>query len=130
VRLWTERGAEPARAGRRRLAAATVGVVVATYAALTLARLEVWRGPIALWSDVVRQNGDLPGSGPVTRAELDALRGRGGDLATRVAHLDANVLGYLASAYGRAGNEAEGQALLGLVRADRRDGLAQLRQAL
>ena len=67
---------DPRRAGLRRGFAWAAGLVVALYAALTVARIGVWSSDLALWSDVVRRQLDLPGTGPVTAAAVASATGR------------------------------------------------------
>jgi len=70
--LYQTKGArvDPRRAGLRRGLAGAAALTVLVYAALTVARIGVWTSDVALWSDVVRRQLDLEGSGPVTAAAV------------------------------------------------------------
>jgi len=71
--LFRPRGADraPARRGPARawLAGAAISLI-GLYSILTFARIGVWTSSVSLWSDVLRKDLDLPGSGPVTAQDL------------------------------------------------------------
>ncbi|MHC4250814.1 MAG: tetratricopeptide repeat protein [Planctomycetota bacterium] len=107
VVLWREKGS-----GRGARVAVAAGATAATalYAALSVARIGVWTDPVLLWSDTLRKQMGLGGSGPVTAAELHgivALTGR------KLSVVDPLAYEALASAYRRAGNDREADALTG-----------------
>ncbi len=106
--LWlsTRRGV-PARARRFAIPAAAA-VAVAAYSALTVARIGVWTSPVALWSDALRKQTGVSGSGPLTRGELDRIVGD----RERLANLDAETCSALASAYRKAGEKRLARALV------------------
>ena len=81
--------------------------VLALYSGLTVARVEVWRSDVGIWSDVLREGLGIPSSGPVLASELRPL---GAGLAR-----EAQALNYLADAYEQAGARAEATALKGLL---------------
>ena len=55
---------------RTTLAAAAV-LAIGLYTALTVARIGVWTSGVRLWSDVLRRQLDLSGTGPLTVAEIE-----------------------------------------------------------
>jgi len=71
--LFRPRGADRAPARRNPirgwLAAAAI-LTIGLYSVLTYVRIGVWTSSVSLWSDVLRKDLDLPGSGPVTGREL------------------------------------------------------------
>lgn len=76
--LYLKRGATmsaSARVLRKGLAVAAL-LVVGLYSALTVARIGVWTSDVNLWSDVLRKQQHLGGSGPVTADELGNLDNR------------------------------------------------------
>jgi tetratricopeptide (TPR) repeat protein len=104
-----EFGERSRAASIRRLAIpSAAALAVAVYSALTVARIGVWTSPVALWSDALRKQTGVSGSGPLTRGELDRIVGDRGKLA----HLDAQTCSALASAYGKTGDEGLARALL------------------
>jgi tetratricopeptide (TPR) repeat protein len=54
----------------RAVLGALAAMVIALYSALTVQRIGVWTSPIDLWSDVMRKDLGLPGTGAVTAADL------------------------------------------------------------
>jgi len=69
--------------------AAIAGVaVIVLYAGLTFARIGIWTSAITLWSDTLRRELHLPGSGPVTVRDFDGRAnvgsGAGGPLMSLV----------------------------------------------
>ena len=78
-------------------------LVIALYSAMTVARIGTWTSSIALWSDVLRKDLGLPGSGPVRAADLQGAP-----------HLDLVASGPLMGlvhAYMWSGNQAEADAI-------------------
>ncbi|MGH7680418.1 MAG: tetratricopeptide repeat protein [Candidatus Eiseniibacteriota bacterium] len=63
------KGRSRGAASRTALAVLTVSVL-ALYSFLTIQRIGVWTSPISLWSDTLRQDLALGGSGPVTASDL------------------------------------------------------------
>ena len=98
VRLRSVRGALAA------LAVLTIGL----YSALTIARVELWTSRVRLWSDVVRKEHHLGGSGPVTAAELRGVA----DLLSK----PTTPINGLVGAYASAGNDSEAREIAGLLR--------------
>lgn len=70
--LYQPKGArvDARRAGMRRGLGWAAAFTIVLYAALTVARIGVWTSDVRLWSDILRRQLDLPGSGPVTAAAL------------------------------------------------------------
>ena len=71
--LFRQRGAERTKSRRhpmREWLPAVALLLIALYSALTVARIGVWTSSVSLWSDVLRKDLGLPGSGPVTAQEL------------------------------------------------------------
>jgi protein O-mannosyl-transferase len=64
------------RAVMRRGLAWVAAFTIVLYSALTVARIGVWTSDVRLWSDVLRRQLDLPGSGPVTATALAGARER------------------------------------------------------
>src|SRR5262249_50592300 len=81
-----------ARASRRTPAMRPVAIagaaVIVLYAGLTFARIGIWTSAITLWSDTLRRELHLPGSGPVTARDFDGQTdirsGAGGPLMSVV----------------------------------------------
>jgi len=105
--LWlfrrTRRSARPACGWAL---AAAAGATVVLYSALTVARIPVWGGPVALWSDALRKYSGLAGSGPVTEGEI---------MRKRPKRLSRRLVTALAQAHGRAGNDTEATTLVALA---------------
>jgi len=81
--------------------------VVLLYAGLTVARIGVWTSPVLLWSDTLRKQTDLGGSGPVTANEL---------AAAYVSTLpDPRAAIWLADAYKRQGKSSEAEKLMAWI---------------
>ena len=95
------------RAGARALAAAGV-LAVGIYTALTVARVEVWTNRVDLWSDAIRKELRLGGSGRVGADDL----ARAGALRPGSASLIVN----LAQAYQASGQNPEGQRVSEILR--------------
>jgi len=93
---------------RRWAMTALAGGVVLLYAGLTVARIGVWTNPVLLWSDALRKQFDLGGSGPVTAHEL--AQGRAEMLP------DPRAAVWLAQAYKRQRRSSEAEALLTWIR--------------
>lgn len=89
---------EPLRAALAALAVFTV----ALYSALTFARIDLWTSRIRLWSDVVRKELHLGGSGPVTAGDLTQTNARA---------IASTPIVSLARAYAASGNDAEGKRI-------------------
>ncbi len=94
------------RSTRGALAALAVLTIV-LYSALTIARVEIWTSRVKLWSDVVRKEYHLGGSGPVTAAEL-------GRIPSLLSKSTAPING-LVGAYAADGNASESKAIMALV---------------
>ena len=93
---------------RRGAITALAGGGVLLYAALTVARIGVWTNPVLLWSDTLRKQLDLSGSGPVTAQEL---------AAAPVGTLpDPRAAIWLAQAYKLQGRSSEAEALAAWIR--------------
>ncbi len=108
--------ASRARSLRRALAALAL-LTIALYSALTVARIDLWASRVQLWSDVVRKEFHLGGSGPVTANDLAWV--------TNIRSAASTPLISLARAYEVGGNEAEGRRISGLLGgASGRDDLA------
>ena len=58
------------RTGVRKGLAWIAALTIALYSGLTVARIGVWTSGVSLWSDILRRQLDLTGSGPVTAAAL------------------------------------------------------------
>src|SRR5947208_1398979 len=69
------KGVIASRATGRRLAVMGA-LLIALYSTLTIARIGVWTSGIKLWSDTVRKQLHLGGSGPLTASELSRARTR------------------------------------------------------
>ena len=97
-----------ARAGSGTPALAILAALAITlYSAMTVARIGVWTNSVTLWSDVLRKDLGLAGSGPVTAADL-----RGALNLELVAN--GPLMG-LVHAYVWAGNKAEADRIAQLV---------------
>ena len=71
--LFRQRGADKAQARRSPARAWFAGggiLVIGLYSVLTFSRIGIWTSSVSLWSDVLRKDLDLPGSGPVTAQDL------------------------------------------------------------
>ena len=68
--LWRHRGSGLGVRITLATVATTTGVL---YTVLAVARIGVWTDPVLLWSDALRKQMDLGGSGPVTAAELHGI---------------------------------------------------------
>lgn len=99
--IWLWRGAAARESARRWAIPAAAVLAAGLYAVLTVARIGAWTSAVALWSDAVRRQLDLPGSGPVVAREL-----RGRKLT------DVNLVVKLAKAYERSGRREEARALM------------------
>jgi tetratricopeptide (TPR) repeat protein len=87
---------------------ATAVALVLFYAGLTVSRIGVWTNPVLLWSDTMRKQLYLAGTGPVTTRELKA--------ALVQSLPESRVAIWLAQAYKRQGNTGEASDLLDWVR--------------
>jgi hypothetical protein len=98
------RGSERPRGGARRgiLPAAAV-LVIALYSALTFARIGLWTSRVALWSDVVRKELHLGGSGPVLADDIARV--------TNLRFAATTPISSLARAYEVTGNVTEGKRI-------------------
>ena len=100
------RSQAPPRAARRALAV-LAALAIVLYSVLTMARVEVWTTRAKLWSDTVRREYHLRGSGLVTAEDL-----------REVPHLRSKStvpINGLLSAYASAGKDAEANAISALV---------------
>jgi protein O-mannosyl-transferase len=88
------------------LAAAAI-VMICLYSTLTFARIGVWTSSVSLWSDVLRKDLDLPGSGPVT---ADQLKG-----SSKIRLVANGPLMGLVHAYLWTGNNEEAGKVAALV---------------
>jgi tetratricopeptide (TPR) repeat protein len=87
---------------RAALAAAAV-LTIGLYAALTVSRIGVWTSGVRLWSDVLRRQLDLSGSGPLTTNEIERAPAR---------HLvNSSPIVSLMGAYESEGNREESARL-------------------
>lgn len=87
----------------RVILAATALLLVALYSALTIARIDLWTSRIALWSDVVRKELHLGGSGPVLSDDIARV--------TNLRFAAATPISSLARAYQVSGNEPEAKRI-------------------
>jgi tetratricopeptide (TPR) repeat protein len=87
----------------RRILAVAAALVIGLYSASTVARIGVWTSGLNLWSDVLRKQLNLGGSGPVTAGELSSLDSR--------RFVDPRPLICLRQAYDSMGNTAEAERL-------------------
>jgi len=94
------------RAGWKRVFTLAAALLVFLYSALTVARIGVWSNGVSLWSDVLRRQLDLGGSGPVTATTLAST-------ASRLP--DPGPLRSLMRAYDTQGNPAEAARLEGIL---------------
>jgi len=78
-------------------------LVIALYSAMTVARIGTWTSSVALWSDVLRKDLNLPGSGPVRAPDLQG--------AQRLDLVASGPLMGLVHAYMWAGNKTEADAI-------------------
>ncbi|MGH7682341.1 MAG: tetratricopeptide repeat protein, partial [Candidatus Eiseniibacteriota bacterium] len=78
-------------------------LVVALYSGMTVARIGTWTNSVALWSDVLRKDLGLPGSGPVRAVDLQGAPG--------LNLVASGPLMGLIHAYMWAGNQAEADAI-------------------
>jgi len=99
------------RAGRQRVPlwglAALAALTIALYSTLTFARIGVWSDRVALWSDAVRKELHLGGSGPVT---ADAIA-----RVTNLQFVASTPIVSLARAYEMTGNPTEGKRITDLL---------------
>lgn len=100
-----------ARAARGRVpipAFAVLAVLtIALYSALTIARIGQWADRVELWSDTVRKELHLGGSGPVTADDLARV--------TNLHAVASTPIVSLARAYEMTGNPTEGKRITGLL---------------
>ncbi len=101
-------GTARARTIRRGIAVAAT-LAIGLYSALTVARIGVWTSGVHLWSDILRHQLQLAGSGPLTLGEL-------GVLATHPL-ADPGPLVGLKRAYESQGNGAEAAEIDSLLAA-------------
>ena len=87
----------------RMILTATAFLLVALYSALTIARIDLWTSRVALWSDVVRKELHLGGSGPVLADDLARV--------TNLRFAAGTPISSLARAYQVAGNESEAKRI-------------------
>ena len=90
---------KPMRAALTIAAVLTIGV----YSALTVDRIGVWTSGVRLWSDVLRKQLDITGSGPLTTAEIERAPVR--------QLVDSNPIVSLIREYESAGNRDEAARL-------------------
>jgi hypothetical protein len=114
--LYRKRGTSKSvpnvRATRRGWAVAAC-LVIALYSAMTVARIGVWTSGVSLWSDVVRHQLHLGGSGPVVARDLGSVD---------VRRLDPGPLVSLRRAYEAKGRKAEAQGLESVLAGAERQG--------
>ena len=96
----------PGRIPGRALAVLAVAAI-ALYSALTIARINLWTDRVALWSDAVRKELHLGGSGPVTADDLARV--------TNLQSVASTPIVSLARAYEMTGNPPEGKRIAGLL---------------
>jgi tetratricopeptide (TPR) repeat protein len=89
-------------------------LVIVLYSALTVARIGVWTSGVSLWSDVVRHQFHLGGSGPVVARDLGGVDVRG--------LVDPGPLVSLRRAYDSNGRKAEAQGFDSLLARVERQG--------
>ncbi len=86
-------------------ALAVIGTVLYSY--LTIARTELWTSRVNLWSDVLRKELHLAGSGGLTAAELSRI--------TNLSSVPTSPVISLVRAYESAGNNEEAERISALV---------------
>ncbi|RJR15531.1 MAG: tetratricopeptide repeat protein [Nitrospiraceae bacterium] len=84
----------------------TASVIVIIYSVLTINRIDVWRGPVELWSDAVRKHSGLSGPGPLASGDLTGQR---------PLQISGRLVTALAQAYARTGNIGEAKALMSII---------------
>ncbi len=82
-------------------------LLICFYSVLTVQRIGVWTSPLTLWSDVLRKDLGLPGSGPITAGDL-----RG---AADLRAAPSVAVMSLVRAYESAGNGDEAQRINDLL---------------
>ena len=107
VALWRARRSGP---GHRGAIAGVAAGTVALYAALSVARIGVWTDPVLLWSDTLRKQMSIGGSGPLTAGEFHRLVKSTG---RKLEIVDTQAYAALVDAYRRAGKVREADALVG-----------------
>jgi Flp pilus assembly protein TadD len=104
VGMWVFNRPKIPRLVRRWVIPLTASGLVLMYAGLTVSRIEVWTSPVSLWSDTLRKQFGLVGSGPVTASELEAA-----PISTLP---DPLVAVWLAQTYRRQGHTREADRLM------------------
>ena len=92
---------------RRRGLAAAGALLIALYATLTLARVDLWTDRVRLWSDTARKELHLAGSGPLRAAELSRI--------TNLRAAPSTPLVNLVAAYQSAGQDSESARIAALL---------------
>jgi len=132
--LRPRRGATPARSGViRRVLVVSAVLAIGIYSALTLARVELWTSRVHLWSDTVREELHLAGSGPVTAGELSRVTNLRSTPSTPVINLigayeaagDAAQAREIAALLGEGAGGSDLEREMGLARQDLDEGRAQ-----
>jgi tetratricopeptide (TPR) repeat protein len=107
ARSRTPTGVRARSRGRARALAAFALLVIGIYSGLTVARIGLWTNRVALWSDVIRNELHLGGSGPVRSADLARI--------TSYQSVPASPIVNLAQAYEAAGNGTEAERISALM---------------
>ncbi len=102
--LWLHKKKELPRALRRWAIPAAATATVALYTVLTVGRIGVWKSELDIWSDAVRKQVGLRGSGPLALREI---RGR------KVSGIFSLLK--VQDAYKRAGKQNEAGAFMALI---------------
>jgi len=103
------RGSTRSSGGRplQRILAGAAVLLVAIYSALTVARIDLWTSRVGLWSDVVRKELHLGGSGPVLADDIARV--------TSLRFAATTPISSLSRAYHVAGNESESKRINDLL---------------
>ena len=102
--LWLYRNKSVPAAVRRYAVPLAAAAAVAIYSALTVARLGEWRSELDIWSDAVRKQLGLAGSGPLALREIDGK-----------ALSDVGSLQKVHDAYERAGRKETASEFMAVI---------------
>jgi tetratricopeptide (TPR) repeat protein len=102
--LWLCRNKTVPAAIRRYAVPAAAAAAVAIYSSLTVARLGEWQSELDIWSDAVRKQLDLAGSGPLKLREIDGK-----------ALSDVGSIQKVHDAYARAGEKETASEFMAVI---------------